>query len=66
MPFDRARLGATSVWAWRAFALLALVALGLALSFFMSQRPTFGVAWIVITLGWGGLAGRLWLAQRRA
>lgn len=66
MHFDRDRLGATSVWVWRAFALLALVALGLAMTFFVADRPVFGVAWVVITLAWGGLAGRLWQAHRHA
>lgn len=65
MRFDQQRMGATSVWVWRAFALLALVALGLALSFFVADRPLYGAAWLVITLAWGGLAGRLWNAQRR-
>lgn len=66
MHFDQNRLGAKSVWAWRAFAVLSLVALGLALSFFVANRPAFGVAWLVITLGWGALAGRLWQAHRQA
>jgi hypothetical protein len=56
---------AQSVWVWRAFLFLSLIALGLCLSFAVGGRLLYAVAWGVITAGWFGIAMWLWRQHLR-
>lgn len=51
-----------SPWVWRGLFFMALVALGLSLSFFAGGRTLYGAAWAVITVGW--LSTSMWLWRR--
>ena len=51
---------AQSVWIWRAFLLLALIAVGICLSLAVDGRPGFAAAWGVIAAGWFGISMMLW------
>ena len=49
-----------SVWVWRGFLFMSLIALGLCISFASSGLTFFAAAWGVITVGWFGTAMWLW------
>jgi uncharacterized membrane protein len=49
-----------SVWVWRGFLLMSLIAAGLSLSFIQSGWTVFGAAWAVIAAGWFGISMWLW------
>jgi hypothetical protein len=49
-----------SVWVWRGFFFMSLIALGLAISFADSGLRFYAVAWAVIALGWFGVSMWLW------
>jgi hypothetical protein len=49
-----------SVWVWRGFFLMSLVALGLAISFTSSHEGFYSVAWYVIAAGWFAISMWLW------
>jgi hypothetical protein len=49
-----------SVWVWRAFLLLALVALGLCIAFAYGGVLLYAVAWAVIAAGWFATSMWLW------
>jgi hypothetical protein len=49
-----------SVWVWRGFLFMSLVALGLCIRFALGGLTFFAVAWAVITVGWAGIAVWLW------
>jgi hypothetical protein len=49
-----------SVWVWRGFFFMSLVALGLAISFVDTQRVGFAAAWGIIAVGWFSLSMWLW------
>jgi hypothetical protein len=57
-PSDDSR-SVRSPWVWRGFAAMALVALGLLLTFALDGRTGFAVAWAVIFVAWGGVAALL-------
>lgn len=56
---------AQSVWVWRAFLFLSLIALGLSVSFAAGGRVFYAVAWAVITAGWFGISMFLWRQHLR-
>ena len=60
-PPDSSR-SVQSPWVWRAFAVMALVGIGLSMSLFETGQATFGAAWAVIALGW--LVTAMWLWRR--
>lgn len=49
-----------SVWVWRAFLLLSLVALGIVILFATNGRNSLAIAWGVIAAGWFAIAMFLW------
>ena len=49
-----------SPWVWRGFLFMALIALGLCLTFAMGGLVLYTVAWAVIAVGWFGIAMWLW------
>jgi hypothetical protein len=51
----------TSVWVWRGFLMMALVAAGIAILLATNHRyTTFAVLWGVIAAGWLGISMFLW------
>lgn len=49
-----------TVWVWRAFFLLSLVAVGVAIIFFGNHESLDGILWLVIAAGWFAFAMGLW------
>lgn len=49
-----------SVWVWRGFLLMALVAGGITIILAGSGKTTYAVLWGVITAGWFAIAMALW------
>ena len=49
-----------SVWVWRAFFLLSLVAVGMVIIFAANGRTAYAVAWGVIAAGWFAISMWLW------
>lgn len=49
-----------SVWIWRSFLLLSLVALGIVIIFATNGRTGYAAAWGVIALGWFAVSMWLW------
>lgn len=49
-----------SVWVWRAFLLMSLVALGIAILLAGNGATSFAILWGVIAAGWFGIAMWLW------
>lgn len=49
-----------SVWVWRGFFFMSLIALGLCISFAESGLTFFAAAWGVIAVGWFALSMWLW------
>jgi hypothetical protein len=49
-----------SVWIWRGFLLLSLVAAGITIVFASNGVTNFAIMWGVITAGWFGIARYLW------
>ncbi len=49
-----------SVWVWRGFFFMSLVALGLAISFADQGLRVFAIAWVLIAAGWFGISMWLW------
>lgn len=49
-----------SVWVWRGFFLMSLIALGVAILFAGNGLTTFAVLWGVIAAGWFGISMWLW------
>jgi hypothetical protein len=49
-----------SVWVWRAFFFMSLIALGLSLTFASGGRTFFAAAWGVIAAGWFAISMWLW------
>ena len=64
MPQDRWEVGDSrsvkSVWVWRAFFLLSLVALGIVILFATNCRTGLAIAWGVIAAGWFAISMFLW------
>ena len=56
---------AQSVWVWRGFLLLALIALGLCLTLAIDGRTGFAAAWAVIAAGWFAISMVLWRRHLR-
>ena len=49
-----------SVWVWRTFLGLAMVALGVAIIFAGNGKGTIAILWVVIAVGWAAFAMGLW------
>jgi hypothetical protein len=49
-----------SVWVWRGFLFMSLIALGLCISFAAGGMTSFAVAWLLITIGWFAISMWLW------
>ena len=49
-----------SVWVWRAFFLLSLVALGIVIIFATNGKTSYAIAWGVIAAGWFAISMWLW------
>jgi Na+/proline symporter len=49
-----------SVWVWRGFFFMSLIALGLAISFHEQGLGFYEVTWGVIAVGWFALSMWLW------
>jgi hypothetical protein len=49
-----------SPWGWRILAVFTMVALGLCITFFLDGHTVFGALWVVVAVGWGFFAHRLW------
>jgi hypothetical protein len=49
-----------SVWVWRGFFFMSLIALGLAISFTESHLRFYSYAWYVIAVGWFAVSMWLW------
>jgi hypothetical protein len=49
-----------SVWVWRGFFFMSLMALGLCISFASTGLTFYAAAWGVITVGWFGISMWLW------
>jgi hypothetical protein len=49
-----------SVWVWRGFAMMSLLALGLSITFAVGHQTYYAVAWGTITAGWLGISMWLW------
>jgi hypothetical protein len=54
-----------SVWVWRGFLLLSLVALGLCIAFAAGGQLFYAVAWAVIAAGWFTVSMWLWRQHLR-
>jgi hypothetical protein len=64
VPQDRWQLDESrsvrSVWVWRAFLLLSLVAVGVVIIFATNGKFGLAVGWGVIAAGWFAVAMFLW------
>src|SRR5581483_2899203 len=49
-----------SVWIWRGFFFMSLLAFGVAISLTSQQLRFYAVAWYVIAAGWFAISMRLW------
>jgi hypothetical protein len=49
-----------SVWVWRGFFFMSLMALGLVISFASEGLHFYAAAWGVIAIGWFGVSMWLW------
>jgi len=49
-----------SVWIWRSFLLLSLVATGIVIIFATNGKTGYAAAWGVIALGWFAISMWLW------
>jgi hypothetical protein len=49
-----------SVWVWRAFLMMALVAVGIAILLATNHDNTYAIGWGVIAAGWFGISMLLW------
>jgi hypothetical protein len=49
-----------SRWVWRGFAFMAIIAMGMCITFAVGRQFYFAIAWGTISLGWFGFAGWLW------
>jgi hypothetical protein len=49
-----------SVWVWRGFFFMSLIAVGLVISFASEGLRFYAVAWAVIALGWFAVSMWLW------
>jgi hypothetical protein len=54
-----------SVWVWRAFFFMSLIALGLCISFVSGGELFFATAWGVIAAGWFAVSMWLWRKHLR-
>jgi hypothetical protein len=49
-----------SVWVWRGFLMMSLVAIGVAIILLGNGAPGFAIAWLVIACGWFAISMWLW------
>lgn len=49
-----------TVWVWRAFFLMSLVAVGIAIILATNGKTTYAALWGVIAAGWFGTSMFLW------
>ena len=49
-----------SVWVWRAFLLMSLVAVGIVIIFATNGKTTYAALWGVIAAGWFATSMFLW------
>ena len=54
-----------SVWVWRGFLLMSLVALGVVIILAGNGKTGFAIAWGVIAAGWFAVAMWLWRQHTR-
>jgi hypothetical protein len=54
-----------SVWVWRGFLMMSILALGFCLVFAVGHQTFFAVAWGVIAAGWFTIAMWLWRKHLR-
>jgi hypothetical protein len=53
-----------SPWGWRAFLLMSLVFLGVAIILAGNGAGTFAILWVVIAIGW--FAASMWLWRQHS
>jgi hypothetical protein len=54
-----------SVWVWRGFLIMSLVALGVVIILAGNGKTGFAIAWAVIAAGWFATAMWLWRQHAR-
>jgi hypothetical protein len=54
-----------SVWVWRGFFLMSLLAIGIAIILGANHHATFAILWGVIAAGWFAIAMWLWRQHTR-
>jgi hypothetical protein len=54
-----------SGWGWRAFFMMALVAIGVAIILAGNGAGTFGILWLVIAAGWFATSMWVWRKHTR-
>jgi hypothetical protein len=54
-----------SVWVWRGFLIMSLVALGVVIILAGNGKTGFAIAWGVIAVGWFAIAIWLWRQHAR-
>ncbi len=54
-----------SVWVWRGFLMMSLVAIGVAIILLGNGAPGFAMAWLVIAAGWFAVSMWLWRQHTR-
>jgi hypothetical protein len=54
-----------SVWVWRAFFMMSLVAIGVAIILLGNGATGFAIAWAVIACGWFAISMWLWRQHTR-
>jgi hypothetical protein len=54
-----------SVWVWRAFLFMSLIAAGITIILATNGKTTFAILWGVIAAGWFGVAMWLWYQHSR-
>ncbi len=55
-----------SVWVWRGFLMMSLIAAGITIILASNGATNFAVMWGVITAGWFGIAMYLWRLHSKA
>lgn len=54
-----------TVWVWRSFFLMSLVAVGIAIILGANHHPTYAILWGVIAAGWFAISMWLWRQHTR-
>jgi hypothetical protein len=54
-----------SVWVWRGFFMMSLVAIGITIIFATNDRTMLAVGWGIISAGWFAVSMWLWYQHNR-